>query len=128
MQMSLMHESLTDALREAIQSVGGYKAVGALMWPQLPVDQASGKVRDCLNPDRRERFCPDQVALILRMARQAGCHSAAEFLMREAGYADPVPVDPEDEVARMQREFVEATKTLSQLAAKIEATQRKVRR
>lgn len=123
-----MHESFTDALRESIQAVGGYKTVGALLWPQMPVDQAAGKVRDCLNPDRRERFCPDQLALILRLARQADCHAAAAFLMHEAGYADPVPVDPEDEVARMQREFVEATKTLSHLAAKIEATQRKARR
>lgn len=123
MQLALMHDSFNDALREAIHAIGGPKKLGALLWPEQPVDHASNKVRDCLNPDRRERFSPDQVLMILRLARQAGCHSAAAFLMREAGYADPVPVDPEDEVVRLQREFVEATKALGHLAQRIEATQ-----
>ena len=42
---------------------------------------------------------------------------------RESGYADPHPIEPEDKVARLQREFVEATKALGQLAAKIESVQ-----
>lgn len=123
MQLSLMHESLNDALREAVQALGGSKKLGAMMWPELPLDHASNKVRDCLNPDRRERFNPDQVLMIMRLARQAGSHALANYMMREAGYADPLPVEPEDEIARMQREFVEATKALGQLAARIESVQ-----
>lgn len=123
MQLSLMHESLNDALREAVQALGGSKKLGTMMWPELPLDHASNKVRDCLNPDRRERFNPDQVLMIMRLARQAGSHALANYIMREAGYADPLPVEPEDEIARMQREFVEATKALGQLAARIESVQ-----
>lgn len=123
MQLSLMHESLNDALREAVQALGGSKKLGAIMWPELPLDHASNKVRDCLNPDRRERFNPDQVLMIMRLARQAGSHALANYIMREAGYADPLPAEPEDEIARMQREFVEATKALGQLAARIESVQ-----
>lgn len=126
MQLSLMHETMNDALRESVQAIGGSKKVGAMMWPELPVDHASTKVRDCLNSERRERFNPEQVLLIMRLARQAGCHALAAYMMREAGYADPQPVEPEDEVAKMQREFVEATRTLANLAAKIESTQARV--
>lgn len=123
MQLSLHHESITDALREVIQAAGGAKVVGAKMFPDLPVDHAAGRVRDCLNYDRRERFTPEQVLMILRLGHQAGCHAAMAFLTREAGYADPQPVEPEDEVVRLQREFVEASRALMQMAGKIEAMQ-----
>lgn len=123
MQLGLMHESINDALREVVQACGGHKAVGAEMRPELPVDQAAGWVRDCLNPDRREKFSPEQVVFLLRKGRAVGSHAGINYLAREAGYADPQPVEPESEVARTQREFVEATRHLSKLAERIEAMQ-----
>lgn len=56
MQMQLIHETINDALREVIQAAGGYKKVGAMMFPDIPADHAAGKVRDCLNSERRERL------------------------------------------------------------------------
>mgnify|MGYP003421224960 FL=1 len=126
MQMSLHHESMADALREVIQAVGGPKAVGERMFPDMPIDHAASRIRDCLNHDRRDRFTPDQVMMILRMGHQCGCHSGMVFIARELGYAEPVPVEPEDEVARLQREFVEASKSLMTMANKIERMQSRV--
>lgn len=123
MQYALLHESITDALREVVQASGGPKKVGAMLWPELPIDQAAGKLRDCLNPDRREKLSPEQTVLLGRIGREAGCHALMVFMARECGYADPVPIEPEDEVARLQREFVEATKSLGALAARIESVQ-----
>ena len=48
------------------------------------------------------------------------------FMARDAGYSDPQPVEPEDEVARLQREYVEATKALLHMANKIDAMQTRV--
>ena len=126
MQMSLHHESMADALREVIQAVGGTKAVGERMFPDMPIDHAASRIRDCLNHDRRDRFTPDQVMMILRMGHQAGCHAGMIFIARDLGYSDPVPVEPEDEVARLQREFVEASKSLMTMADKIERMQSRV--
>lgn len=123
MQMSLMHETLNDALREVIQAAGGPKKVGADMFPEKTPDEAAGRIRDCLNPDRREVFSPDQVMYLLRLGRRIGCHAAMAYMAREAGYADPLPVEPEDEVARLQREYVEATKALLSMANRIESLQ-----
>lgn len=123
MQMSLMHETLNDALREVIQAAGGAKKVGAEMFPEKTPDEAAGRIRDCLNPDRREVFSPDQVVYLLRIGRSIGCHSAMAYMNREAGYADPLPIEPEDEVARLQREYVEATKALLAMASKIDSLQ-----
>lgn len=120
MQMSLVHESITDALREAINACGGNKKAGPVLYPDLPVDQAAGRIRDCLNPDRRELFSPDQVVLIARLARDVGNHAVMNYLAVELGYLKPAPVEPEDEIARLQREFVEATKSLHNMATRIE--------
>lgn len=123
MQMSLMHETLNDALREVVQAAGGAKKVGGAMFPEKTADDAASRVHDCLNADRREVFSPEQVLWLLRLGRQVGCHAALAFLNREAGYSEPQPIEPEDEVARLQREFVEASKALMGMAAKIESIQ-----
>ncbi len=116
---ALFHETITDALRELVQALGGFKAVGAKMRPEKSPDEAARWVSDCLNSDRREEFKPDQVLWLLRAGREIGCHAAANYLMREAGYADPVPVEPEDERTRLQREFIAATKGLSTIADRL---------
>ncbi len=129
MQMALIHESIIDALREAIQAAGGNKPIGAVLFPDLPVDQAAGRVRDCLNPDRREHFSPGQIVVIARMARDAGNHAVMGFLAAELGYLKPVAVEPESQLAELQRAFVEATKTLHGMATRIETiTANSVRR
>ena len=117
---------MADALRDVIQAAGGPKAVGERMFPDMPIDHAASRIRDCLNHDRRDRFTPDQVMMILRMGHQCGCHSGMVFIARELGYAEPVPVEPEDEVARLQREFVEASKSLMTMANKSERMQSRV--
>lgn len=109
---ALFHESLNDAMREVISALGGSQAVGVLMKPLKPADESGRWVKDCLNPGKRERFTPDQVLFILRAGRAAGCHAAMNYLAREAGYADPIPVEPEDERARAQRDFEMAVKAL----------------
>lgn len=109
-QPALFHESINDALREVVLSLGGTKKVGALMRPQKLIDEAGRWVSDCLNPDRREKFDPEEVMFLLREARKIGCHTGMNFIAADAGYANPAPVEPEDEQARLMREFIEATK------------------
>lgn len=126
MQLSLHHESISDALREVIHAIGGPKIVGERMFPDMPADHAASRIRDCLNADRRDRFTPDQVLMILRLGHQVRCHAGMVFMARELGYSDPVPVDPEDEVARLQRDFIEASKALVTMAGKIDQMQARV--
>lgn len=120
MTPSLFHECITDAIREAVQALGGFKKVGAAMRPEKSADEAARWLADCLNADRRERFDPDQVLWIMRESRKIGCHAAANFLMRESGYADPTPIEPEDERARLEREFIDAAKTVQAIAERMQ--------
>ena len=44
-------------------------------------------------------------------------------LLAELGYAPPQPVEPRDEAAELQRQFIEASRMMSQLASRIERLQ-----
>jgi hypothetical protein len=115
-QPALFHESVSDALREVVRALGGAKQVGHRMRPDLAIDHAARWVSDCLNDDRREHFTPSQVLWLLSAGREAGCHVAMGYLAAQAGYAEPVPLQPEDERAKLQHEFMESVKTLSRIS------------
>lgn len=119
-QEPLFYETLNDALKAIVQALKGAKAVGVKLWPEKTPDTASRLLNDCLNPDRAEKLSPEQVLWLLSQGRQIGCHAAMNFLAREAGYADPQPIEPEDERAKLQREFIEAQKYMMKLAGRME--------
>lgn len=119
MQPALFHESLNDALREVVLAIGGTKKVASLMRPEKTVDEAARWLNDCLNADRREKLDPDQMLFLLREGRKVGCHSAMGYISAESGYSAQ-PIEPQDEIAELQRNFIESTKHLSRMAARIE--------
>ncbi|MCL2298367.1 MAG: hypothetical protein FWC38_00815 [Proteobacteria bacterium] len=120
-QDELFHETLNDALVDTVKAVGGFKSVGHDLWPEKTVREAEQRLRDCLNPDRRDRLTPEQALWLIRKGREAGYHAAARFICLEAGYAPPQPVEPEDQKAVLQRQYIEATKTLARLVQRIDS-------
>jgi hypothetical protein len=119
-QDSLFHERVEDAAAAVIDRCGGRKKFAAEMWPDRSVGDAHNLLNACLNPEKRERFSPDQLLYILRKGRAVGCHTLITFMAREAGYTDPQPIEPEDERAKLQREYVEAAKAMGRMAERIE--------
>lgn len=119
-QDALFYESLADALRAVVQALGGTKAAGCRLWPEKTPESAHRTLLDCLNEARPEKLSPEQVLWLLAAGRQVGCHAAMNYLAREAGYSDPRPVEPEDERARLQREFIEAQKAMQALAGRMQ--------
>jgi hypothetical protein len=126
-QNPLFIEDINDALRALVQGLGGPKAVGPMLFPDLGVEQAANRMRDCYNPERRERLSPEQLLFVLRKGREAGCHVLAHYLLGEAGYQDPVPLEPADEAAQLMRDFIETGKRMEALAARLDRTGDKVR-
>ena len=119
-QDSLFYESLGDALDAVVKALGGAKSVGGRLWPEKTPASAHTLMLACLNEARAEKFSPEQVLWLLAEGRKAGCHVAMNYLARETGYADPTPIEPDDEKARLQREFIEAQKSMQTLAARME--------
>lgn len=119
-QPSLFHEDVWQALRDCVGALGGSKKVGVLLRPELDAQTAGRWLLDCLNPERKEKLCVEQMLLILREARQANCHAGMTYIARHCGYADPQPIEPEDERAALQREYIAAVKQLAAISTRLE--------
>lgn len=117
----MLPDSFNDALVECVKACGGSKVVGPALWPTKDVDAAQRHLLACLNPDRSEKLGPEAVMVVLRMARDSGCHVGMQYLCAQLGYTEPKPIEPEDTRAELQREFIESTKRLGKLAERIES-------
>ncbi|MGA4125526.1 hypothetical protein ACI2TB_05175 [Ralstonia nicotianae] len=101
MQEKLFYESVYEALAEVVRAAGGTKKVGAMLWPEKSADAAGALLKDCLNPDRREKLDPEQVAFVRRLGRQIGCHALVNFEMQDSGYEQPKPLNSEAQARRL---------------------------
>jgi hypothetical protein len=125
---SLFVEDIYTALGDLIRAAGGYKVVGAKLRPELMADVAGRWLSDCLNPDKRDKLDPAQIMWLLKEGRRVNCHTAIHFLVTDAGYSAPVPIEPRDEMAELQRQFIEATRAQSRLVERMEKLQPKLSR
>jgi len=119
-QPELIHESIEDALRDAVRAAGGSKKVGPMLWPAKPLKEAENRVNDCINPDRAEKFSLAELLFVLRMAREAGYHGAMHFIADECGYRAPEPLEPHDEQAKLMRDYIESVRVAQKIAARLE--------
>jgi len=101
-------ESLNQALVECVKAAGGSANVGPKLWPEKTRDAAQRALLDCLNEDRPAKLSPEQVLLVLRLAREKGFHDGMNYIAADLGYGTPAPLEPRDEVAELQRQFIEA--------------------
>lgn len=119
-QAPLIVESLREAVDEVCRALGGHKKAGALLHPELPADQAGNWLRDCLRGDRRDKLSLEQVELLLVEGRRVGCHAGMAYLAQACGYAPPQPVEPADEAAELQRQFIAAVGALAVIQRRLD--------
>lgn len=119
-QTALFTENIYDALRDVVRALGGPKDAGHMMRPTMGAEDAGQWVKDCLNPNRRERFNPEQVVWLLCKGREAGCHSLMNYLADEAAYTRPSPVDPKDADAELMRQFMAMAREQRALLERLE--------
>jgi len=119
-QSSLFYDSYEDAIRDTVMALGGFKKAGSMLWPAMPADDAGRKLSACLNTDKREKLDLGELRLIRHAAREKGIHILMAYETRDAGYADPQPITPEDEAAQLQREYIAAVRALSTIQARID--------
>ena len=120
MQQALWHESLDEALRDAVHAIGGPKAAGYLLWPDKKMDDSARYLHRCLDPERSEKLELSQVVMLMREAKANDCHTPMAYLASELGYEEPKPKDPETERDRIQREFIQAQEQMQALVKRME--------
>lgn len=123
LEMGEFFESVNDALQAAVTALGGFKKVGPQLRPELPIDQAAGWLRDCLNPSRREKLSPEHVLLVMRLARAAGYHAAMNYVAFDTGYKAQ-PIEPASQEAELQEQFIAAVDRLEAIRSQMTRVQR----
>jgi hypothetical protein len=119
-QQVLFHEDINSALAGLVSALGGAKAVGSRLYPDLPTDGAARRLLDALNPDRAQQLSQTQFLTLLRWGRESGYHGVMEYLADEAGYTRPSPRSPEEERADLQRQVIEMGAKLELIARKLQ--------
>ncbi len=117
------YEGPEDALRAAIQFLGGAKKVGQMLWPDKTVDNAARQLLDCINPSRAEKLEISQVLRIFLLAKESGYHGPFACCAGEIGY-DVKPITKAEEVDRLTAVVEQSSKTLSAAVAALERIQR----
>lgn len=120
MEAKTIYEDDVDALKATVLKLGGYQQVGVKLWPDKTPQYAGRNLADCCNPNRSERLRPSQLLLVMRWAREIGCHILAEHFMAEAGYAQPEPIDFEEEANDVLQRMEDVLNVAGALATRLE--------
>lgn len=120
MQEELFIEDIWTAIRAIVDRAGGPKAVGSRLWPSKNPAAAGQWLSDCLNQDRPAKLDPDELVTLLKIGREFEVHTLAHYLADESGYTRPTPISPEDERAKLERQYIEATKVLGRIVSRME--------
>lgn len=118
------YEGPEDALRAAVQELGGAKKVGPLLWPDKSVDGASRLLLDCINSGRAEKLEITQIMRIFALAKDAGCHAPYAWFSGVIGY-DTKPIAKAEEIDRLTTVVEQSSKTLAAALATLERIQKK---
>lgn len=123
-QQQLFYETWNDVLRATVDFLGGPKEVGSMLWPEKTVSEAHRACLDCLNPERPHQF-GEKEHLLISLARAKDFHLPMVWLSQRFNYAPPQPIEPQDQIAELQRQFIRAVETASGFAKLLERTRLK---
>lgn len=119
-QQHLWYDHAEEALRDVVSAVGGPKKVANMLWPDKDLSAGARYLNQCLDPERNEKLDISQILYLLRLGREVACHAAIHYLCEESGYEKPLPINPETERERVQREFIRAQEQMQELVRRME--------
>jgi hypothetical protein len=120
-------EGLNQALIECVKAAGGSANVGRKLFPEKSPESAQRALLDCLNEDRPAKLSPEQVLLILRLARAKGFHDGVGFILSDLGYAPTTPIEPRDEAAELGRQASELLAAAERITERLQRLQPQLR-
>lgn len=119
-----IYEALSHDCRAIAAHAGNAKAwakeVGHMLWPEKEADEAGRLLHNCLNAERPEKLDPQQVMIVIAKAREAGSYNTLHHICDQTLFTKPAPITPEDEGAKLQKEFIQAAKSLKSIMDRAE--------
>jgi hypothetical protein len=117
--MKLFYDDEFDALQQTIAgSERSFKECACFLRPDLKPESAYAWLKACTNPNGDQHLKLGQVISLARFCKR---FDVLFFMADELMHERPDAVNPEDEKARIQREFAEAVARLESLAEQARA-------
>ncbi len=116
--MKLFYDDEFDALQQMIAASNRtFKDCATFLWPDLKPESAYARLKACVNPhgDQNLKF-----GQIVSLARYCGRFDALYYMADELAHARPGPINPRDELAELQRRYIEAVHLARDVADKME--------
>lgn len=118
MQQRLFYDDWQQAVTDTIANSGkSVKEVASALWPDMKMDSAYARFKNALRDDKAEKLTFAEVIYICRFC---GSSDALYYMAQELDHAKPEPIVPQDEQARLLREFNASADALKKLADRIE--------
>lgn len=108
-----------ESLRLAVDALGGEKAVGYALRPDIDPAIAGQWISHCLSLHERHKLSLGQIVLILSRAKAIGEHRGFEAFAKICGYRVTAVIDPADELADLARQSSEAARLANELSAEV---------
>lgn len=123
-QTRLFYEDSKDALTCALSESGkAPKAIAAVMRPDLKPDSAKAWLHNCLDPDKNEKLSIDQVIQFINLTKRPdGSNALLEYFCDESSHDRPAIKKAEDELAQLQRAFIQSVEDQKKLVDRIQNT------
>lgn len=112
---------MDEALRTAVEALGGLKEVGHLLRPDIDPVSAGQWLSHCLSQGKRDKLASTQIDYIFDHAAQIGAHEALQGWCRGrgAGYT-AAPTAPAVALAEAQQRALAAKQEAEQAAQDIQ--------
>lgn len=120
-QATLFEDNVYDALEQLVAALGGPKRVGYRLWPDKGVEASAKDLRNSLSPHHRAKLDLFDLIKLLQWGQAEGVHVAMHRICNDAGYESPKPVDREQHVNELQKQFISATKQLDAISKELKA-------
>lgn len=129
-QQFLIVEDVYEAMRMAARAIAAFheptkakawaKVVGHMLWPSKDPDDCGRYLANCLDKDRPEKLDPEQYLWLKLEAKRAGCHILHAFDCDQTEYQRSNPVEPKDEIADLQTQYINSVRLQQQIAERME--------
>ncbi len=114
------NETIEEAIADDIKSLGGPKAASGLFFTDKTPEQGAYVLRAWTSESKAERPSPSQLMLLIERARAAAGYSEVARYMEQRLCCRIEFLSPEDELARLQQQFVNAVDVVKHVGDRIE--------
>lgn len=126
-QQLRMNDNEFDAIGDDIKALGGPKAAAGIFFPAKTPDQGAATLRAWANPGRQEEPDFGQLMMLIEEARKRVGFSEVARYMECRLNARIEFLSPEDERAKLQREYIAAVNRLQSLASRLDQNDARMR-